>query len=429
MPVSRIKLSIFINYFLFAVLLNSVGTVILQVQRYFKVAESSAAVLEACKDISIAAASFLVASFIVRIGYKKSMLAALAFMSIACFCMPFLKTFLAVKLLFVVTGVCFGLIKVSVFGTIGLIAKDEKSHISIMNFIESFFMIGILSGNFIFSGYIDDSNAASDNWFNVYYVLGMLSASAFLLLLTAPLDESAARQHTKSDNIGKDFANMFLLFLLPVVLSFIVCAFVYVLLEQSIMSWLPTFNNKVLGIPASMSIQMASILAASTAAGRFVAAVLIKKISWFTLLCGCLVGAAGLVLIALPLASGAGIKIINGWADVPVAAYVFPLIGFFLAPVYPAINSIILSSLPKTKHGMMSGLIVVFSALGGTLGSLVTGSIFQEYGGQVAFYFSLVPLAILLAALAVFRAQKNRVVLSEIVDAGMAPVKEMANMH
>ena len=52
-----IKVSLFINYFVFAILLNSVGTVILQVQNSYGVTESSAAVLEAFKDLSIALTS------------------------------------------------------------------------------------------------------------------------------------------------------------------------------------------------------------------------------------------------------------------------------------------------------------------------------------------------------------------------------------
>jgi MFS transporter, FHS family, glucose/mannose:H+ symporter len=78
------------------------------------------------------------------------------------------------------------------------------------------------------------------------------------------------------------------------------------------------------------------------------------------------------------------------------------LIGLLLAPVYPAINSVILSSLPLRQHGPMSGLIVIFSALGGTTGSIITGHIFEAYGGQTAFYFSLVPITILIVSLIFF---------------------------
>jgi fucose permease len=72
-----IRISLFINYFVFAILLNSVGTVILQVQNTYGISESDASVLEAFKDLPIAITSFLVASFLVRVGYKRSMLIAL----------------------------------------------------------------------------------------------------------------------------------------------------------------------------------------------------------------------------------------------------------------------------------------------------------------------------------------------------------------
>jgi len=56
----------------------------------------------------------------------------------------------------------------------------------------------------------------------------------------------------------------------------------------------------------------------------------------------------------------------------------------------------------------MSGLIVVFSALGGTTGSIITGHIFQAYGGEKAFYFSLIPITTLLILLFFFnRLQKK----------------------
>jgi predicted MFS family arabinose efflux permease len=56
----------------------------------------------------------------------------------------------------------------------------------------------------------------------------------------------------------------------------------------------------------------------------------------------------------------------------------------------------------------MAGLIVIFSALGGTTGSIITGNVFQAYGGQTAFYFSLIPIGLLLVLITVFsRMQKK----------------------
>ena len=397
----QIKLSLFLNYFVFAILLNSVGTVILQVQHNFGVSEGSASILEAFKDLSIAAASFLLASYIVRIGYKNAMLIALGFVALACLLMPSVPSFAMTKLLFAVVGVSFALIKMSVYATIGLVTSNAKEHASFMNFIESFFMVGILTGYFIFSAFVDDANPASTSWLRVYYLLAAIAGLAFLLLWTTRLDESAVKPPAAKP-LSEDFADMFRLVVLPVVLVFVASAFIYVLIEQSIMSWLPTFNSKVLHLPTTLSIEMASILAASTAVGRFLAGIVLRRVHWFLVLVGCLVCAGALVLIAIPLARQAATQTITGWGDAPFAVYIFPLIGLFLAPIYPAINSVILSTLPVNRHAVMSGLIVIFSALGGTTGSIITGQIFQRYGGETAFYFSLVPMTILLVCLYFF---------------------------
>ncbi len=403
-PTLRVKLSLMLNYFVFAILLNSVGTVILQVQNNFGISESSASILEAFKDLSIAITSFLIASYIVRIGYKRAMLLALLLVTAACLAMPFLPSFWMTKVLFATVGVSFALIKVSVFATIGIVTEDEKEHASFMNFLESFFMVGILSGYFVFSAFVDDSNPASTAWLNAYFLLAGISFAAFLLLLSTPLDESevqAVQEEPKS--LGEEFAGMFGLLGRPLVMVFLVSAFVYVLVEQGIMSWLPSFNSQILNLPTSLSIEMAAILAGSTALGRFLAGFVLRKLEWFPVIAGSLVLAAILVLVSLPLASGIEEgRVITGWLDAPLAAFVFPMIGLCLAPIYPAINSVILSALPVQQHAPMSGLIVVFSALGGTTGSMITGYMFEHYDGQTAFYMSLIPLTILLVSLFAF---------------------------
>ena len=403
----KIRLSLFLNYFVFAILLNSVGTVILQVQSSYGVSESSASVLEAFKDLSIAIVSFLVASYITRIGYKNAMLFALGFISLVCLLMPSLNSFAMTKVLFAATGTCFALIKVSVYATIGIITKDKKDHASFMNFIESFFMVGILTGYFIFSAFVSDAHPQSTEWFKVYYLLAVIAIIAFLLLLSTTLDESSVK-NTETKPLMQDFGDMFRLAIAPLVLLFIMSAFTYVLIEQSIMSWLPTFNSQVLHLPTTLSIQMASILAASTAIGRFTAGIALRKIHWFNVLIVCLIAAAALVLVAIPLAHKSNVLAVTGWSTAPLGAFVFPLIGLFISPIYPAINSVILSTLSPRQHGPMSGLIVIFSALGGTTGSIITGNIFEAYGGETAFYFSLVPIGILITCLFFFnRLQKK----------------------
>jgi MFS transporter, FHS family, glucose/mannose:H+ symporter len=397
----KIKLSLFLNYFVFAILLNSVGTVILQLQNNYGIMKAEASILEAFKDLTIAAVSFVVASYIARIGYKKSMLIGLATVTVACLVMATFPSFGTTKLLFAAVGASFALIKVSVYSTIGLVTDNEKDHASFMNFIESFFMIGIMTGGFIFSAFVDDVNPKSTTWLQVYYILAGISAAAFVLLLSAPLDESSIKTG-ESKPLSEDFADMFKLAVLPIVIVFIASVFLYVLIEQSIMTWLPTFNKEVLFLPTSLSIQMSTIMAAATALGRFLAGIVLRKYHWYSVLTTCLLLAGGLILVSMPLAQNLGSQSVTGWATAPIAAFVIPMIGLLLAPIYPAVNSQILSSLPVQKHATMTGLSVIFSALGGTLGSRITGTIFDKYDGQSAFYFSLIPLSILLVCLFFF---------------------------
>jgi fucose permease len=266
-------------------------------------------------------------------------------------------------------------------------------------------MVGILVGYFLFSYFVDNDDVKSQSWLKVYYLLAAIAGAAFLLLLTTTIDESSVKkaEQEEAKNMADDFMGMIKLIAKPLVLVFIFSAFFYVLIEQSIMSWLPTFNKDVLHLSTSLAIQMASILSASFALGRFFAGIIFKKMDWLYVLLGCLVISAAIVLITVPLTKNLSVGTIKSIADVPFVAFAFPLIGLFLAPIYPAINSVILSRLPKHKHASMTGLIVVFSALGGTTGSIITGHIFGAYGGQTAFYFSLIPISIMAVLLFFFK--------------------------
>jgi fucose permease len=111
----------------------------------------------------------------------------------------------------------------------------------------------------------------------------------------------------------------------------------------------------------------------------------------------------GLVAISLPLAEGLSIGPDATWFNAPPSAFLFPLIGLFMGPIYPVMCSTLLSALPKSDHAPMMGLIVVFSALGGTTGSFITGRIFAAFDGALAFYLLLVPMALLALSLLLLR--------------------------
>lgn len=392
--------AIAISYYVFAILLNSVGTVILQSINSFDITKPQASTLEGFKDLSIAAVSFLVASFIPRVGYKLAMLLGLALVAVACALTPSVASFWFIKLLFACIGTAFALVKVSVYAIIGQLSASTKAHSSLMNTVEGIFMLGVLSGYWVFAWFIDPTNDASLSWLNVYYLLAALVALTFVIVMLAPIKPVENAQATSAVTA---FVDMLKLAYKPLVLVFIFSIFLYVLIEQGIGSWLPTFNKEVLGLPTQVSIQITSIFAIALAVGRLTAGAVLTRMHWYPFLNICLAGMAVVMLLSLPLAENVAGEDISHWFDAPLAAFLIPLIGLMMAPIYPVINSVMLSALPQEKHAPMTGLIVVFSALGGTTGSIVTGFVFDAVGGQQAFYLSLVPISILVVTLFFFK--------------------------
>ncbi len=405
----KINVSLYLNYFVFAMLLNSVGILIQKSINTYGVDELSASSLEAFKDLSIAFVSFLIGSFLPRLGYKKGMLISLALVFLGCLQMYFGNSFTAVRILFACVGISFAVVKVSVYTLVGLLVSNDKEHKSFLSSIESFFMIGIAVAFVGFPLFYSETDPNA--WLRVYLAVATLIAISFIFLLLS--DFEGLKYDIPGTNINDDFKQMIGLLKRPMVLVFAIAAFMYVMTEQGIMSWLPTFNEKVLHLPEKMSVFMAVILMLSIAGGRYLSSILIKKVYWLTLLIACLVGAALIVILVLPQTNNLAIKEINSLTDVPIIAYVFPLIGFFLAPIYPLVNSIVLSATEKVFHSPMASLLVFFSAIGGTLGSRLVGYLFKNIGGEKAFYFALIPMAILIICLIILNKIQKKMTSNE----------------
>ncbi|PXV59925.1 Fucose permease [Dyella jiangningensis] len=401
-------------YMVFAILLNSVGTVILQSIHTFGIDKPQASLLEFFKDLPIAITSFLVASFLPKLGYRRAMMLALGIVGSACMAMPLFPGFHTTEFLFTCIGVSFALTKVAVYSSIGLLTGSKAEHGRLTNTIEGLFMLGVLASGWLFSAFIDHANPANPSWFNVYWVLAALCFGTIALLWGARMDESAAHGEARL-SMGQAMRDMYRLLMRTLVYVFLLSAFLYVLIEQSFSTWLPTFNNEILKLPNAMSIQMASILAGATALGRIIAGQLLRRMSWHLLLNLCVVGMGALILLVLPLAREVHVGANVNWLSAPIAAYLIPLIGLLMAPIYPVINSVALSSLPKPSHAAMTGLIVIFSALGGTLGSRITAIVFSNLGGIHAFYFSLVPMMLILVTLFFFKRETDRAALPAMI--------------
>lgn len=265
-------------------------------------------------------------------------------------------------------------------------------------------MVGVLSVSLVFSLFVGSGLVdTTTSWLNAYWILALMCCLSFAALASVTADERAAQPDTAHTSI----IAMLKLVRLPLVLIFVSCAFTYVFIEQGIGTWLPTFNNEVLKLPQAMSVIVGSFYAGAIAVGRLTGGVVMRKVSWYPVLNACLLAVGAAILLLGTLSVGLGRASVTDWAHAPVAAYLFLIIGFFLAPIYPTIVSVLLSASPKDRHTELMGLVVIFSALGGTTGSRLTALLFAHMSGATAFTLMIVPAGVLAFGLLLLRRQQT----------------------
>jgi fucose permease len=270
----KIRVALALNFFVFAILLNTVGIVIARVIEDYAVAGTTAATLEAFKDLSIAAASFLLASYVPRFGYRRTMLLGLMAVMLASILVAAVTGFWVTPVLYATIGISFALMKTAVYSTIGLITATQAEHTGLMNNLEGVFQVGAMSGPLIFAFMIDFSR-----WTDTYWILATLILIALALMWFTRLDEHEIEEH--SEEAG--FLEMLKLLKRPIVWTFVVCAWLYVMIEQSFGTWLPRFHEEIFGLSAAVASGFMSLYFGSIALSRFLAGYLSKRVPWIAL--------------------------------------------------------------------------------------------------------------------------------------------------
>lgn len=402
----QLRLCMFLNYCAYAIQLNSVGVAVLQVQRSFGISVVEASTLALYKGLGILGGALIAGSFLKRIGYKRAMLIALGASAAVLVAVPLFVSFTAVKLVFLVTGLSYGLMKVALYSTIGLIAPGRKEHASLLSFVESFYKIGSLLTFVVFAAFTSNEDPHSTSWSYAYSLLAGLMAVAFLLLYPTPLDESGVREEPGRP-LHWPVLEMARLAVTPVAVTLGFLVFACIVTEHGFINWLPTFNNKVMGLVPSLGIQLAGLYAVCAIVGRVSVGFVLRRVAWFPVLLVCIAGAVAVLVTGLLAARDVSLQGITDWRAAPPAAFLLPLTGLFVGPVWPVMHSAALTSLPVTRHNTLASLSVVFSSTSGAVGTPLLGLVFQHYGGVAALAALLVPLALMAAGTLALRRVKQ----------------------
>jgi fucose permease len=369
----------YLMFMMFAMTTDSVGVIIPQIIRQFKLNLTQAASFQYATMFGIAAAGFLLGYLADRIGRKRTIVLGLGLFTVNSYLFALGHTFpFFVGLLFL-SGGCIGIFKTGALALIGDISRSTTQHTSTMNMVEGFFGVGAIIGPALVTRLL----TAGVSWQWLYVIVGTVCIAliGIALLVRYPTTQATAEQRINLRRTLSMVRN-------PFVLGFSFGAFFYVATECAIYVWMPTLLDGYSGPAVWVAAYALSIFFALRAAGRFVGAWLLARFDWAAVLTlfslcifGCFLGSAVL--------------------GVRAAVYLLPLTGVFMSVIYPTLNSKGISCFHKSEHGAAAGVILFFTCAGAAVGPFAMGLVGDHFGhARYGFILATFYAGILFAALA-----------------------------
>jgi fucose permease len=352
-----VKTLTYLMFAMFAMTTDSVGIIIPEVIRTFDLSLTAAGTFQYATMAGIAVSALLLGQLADRLGRRPTIVIGLVLFASACFLLAAGERFVVFAILLGLSGVAIGVFKTGALALIGDISTSTAQHTAIMNMAEGFFGVGAIVGPAILTRLLN----AGLPWQWLYLIAGAICTGLIVLALLVRYPASpqpAGGQALKGT--GRALRS-------PYVLAFSAGAFLYVGVEAAIYVWTPTWFTGYSGSATTFAAYSISIFFLLRAAGRFLGAWLLGRMSWQA----ALAVFSGGILTCFAISIAAGVE----WA-----VYLLPLSGLFMSVIYPTLNSKGISCLPKSEHGAGAGVILFFTCASAVIAPLAIGAVGDAFG-------------------------------------------------
>jgi fucose permease len=370
-----IKALTYLMFAMFAMTTDSVGIIIPEIIKTFRLTLTAAGTFQYATMGGIAIAGLCLGQLADRIGRRPTIVVGLTLFAVASYLFAVGEAFVFFAILMGVSGIAIGIFKTGALALVGDISTSTAEHTSVMNRAEGFFGIGSIVGPAILARLL--TNGLSWKW--LYVIAGSVCLLLIVMALRVKYPKSSrATQGADTNRTMHALTN-------PYVLSFSMAAFLYVGIEAAIYVWMPTLFASYRGSAVWLATYSVSVFFLLRAAGRFVGAWMLLRFRWdavLTLFSGCI-----LLCFLLGVIGGAE------WA-----VYVLPASGLFMSVIYPTINSKGISCVPKAEHGAAAGVILFFTCVSAVVAPLVMGAVSDATGDIAHGFWLAAALAVVLFA-------------------------------
>jgi len=361
-----VKTLTYAMFAMFAMTTDSVGLIIPEIVKTFRLTLTAAGMFQYATMAGIAVAGLCLGTLADRIGRRPTIVIGLTAFAAASFLFVAGKTFLFFVVLMALSGLAIGVFKTGALALVGDISTSTTEHTSIMNAVEGFFSVGSIVGPAVLAYLL----ARGVSWQWLYVIAGTMCVVLIVTALSVTYPASTSSVDTAGGRKGTIDAIKN-----PYVLAFSVGVFLYVGVEAAIYVWMPTLLASYRGRATWLAAYGISIFFALRAGGRFVGAWMLLRWKWQAAIA--LLSGGILACFAFSVAGGVG------WA-----VYLLPASGLFMAVMYPTLNSKGISCVPKDEHGAAAGVILFFTCVSAVVAPLAMGAL-SDVTGQITYGFWL----------------------------------------
>src|SRR5580765_3132599 len=363
---AAVKTLTYAMFAMFAMTTDSVGLIIPEIVKQFRLTLTAAGTFQYATMAGIAVAALCLGTLADRLGRRRTIVIGLTIFAIASFLFAAGKTFPFFVVLMALSGLAIGVFKTGALALVGDISTSTTEHTSIMNTVEGFFSVGSIVGPAVLAYLL----AHGVSWQWLYVVAGTMCLVLIVMALsvtypTSTTPAEAPRSQRGTMNAARN----------PYVLAFSAGLFLYVGVEAAIYVWMPTLLANYRGRATWLAMYGISIFFALRAAGRFVGAWMLLRWKWQAAVA--ILSGAILACFALSVAGGVA------WA-----VYLLPASGLFMAMIYPTLNSKGISCVAKDQHGAAAGVLLFFTCLSAVTAPLAMGAL-SDVTGQIVYGFWL----------------------------------------
>ena len=353
-----IKWLTFVMFMMFAMTTDSVGVIIPQIIKEFRLSMTEAGAFHYAPMTAIGLAGIFLGFLADRIGRKKTIILGLILFAANSFLFAIGNSFLFFVGLLTISGAAIGIFKTGALALIGDISRSTREHTSTMNTVEGFFGAGAIIGPAIVARLLE----SGVSWKWLYVIAGSLCAVLIGIAATVNYPRTM-----KAADEPIDLKRTVAMMKNPYALAFSLAAFLYVATECAIYVWMPTLLADYHGPATFIALYALSIFFLLRAGGRFLGAWVLGRWDWTLVL--------AVFSLAILLCFAGSVQF-----GVSAAVYLLPLSGLFMSVMYPTINSKGISCFPKSSHGAVAGVILFFTCVGAALGPLAMGAISDAFG-------------------------------------------------